>query len=92
MIKNIRNDSIFIKPKIEKNKNSKKNSKISNKRKKNEYKNFYIFSLISIFLIFSFFSLPDIIKYFDDRFVLNKTIINVSKKILNQLLIKKIKM
>ena len=77
MIKKIRNDEIFKKPEIKKIARSKK---ILNKGIKNDYKKIYIFSLASIFLIFSFFSLPSIERYFDDRFVKNKTIINISKK------------
>ena len=77
MIKKIRNDEIFKKPEIQKIARSKK---ILNKSKKNDYKKIYIFSLASIFLIFSFFSLPSIERYLDDNFVKNKTIINISKK------------
>ena len=77
MIKKIRNDGIFKKPEIQKAARSKK---ILNKSVKNDYKKIYIFSLTSIFIIFSFFSLPSIERYFDDRFVKNKTIINISKK------------
>ena len=77
MIKKIRNDEIFKKPEIQKTARSKK---ILNKGIKNDYKKIYIFSLASIFLIFSFFSLPSIERYLDDNFVKNKTIINISKK------------
>jgi len=77
MIKKIRNDEIFKKPEIQKIVRSKK---ILNKGIKNDYKKIYIFSLASIFLIFSFFSLPSIERYLDDNFVKNKTIINISKK------------
>ena len=77
MIKKIRNDEIFKKPEIQKIARSKK---ILNKGIKNDYKKIYIFSLASIFLIFSFFSLPSIERYLDDNFVKNKTIINISKK------------
>ena len=88
MAKKIRNDAIFKKPLTEKNKNSKKDFKISIDKKNHEYQKFYRFSLASVILIFSFFSLPSISKYFDDNFFKNKTIINVSKKnfelILNQ--------
>ena len=77
MIKKIRNDGIFKKPEIQKIARSKK---ILNKGIKNDYKKIYIFSLASIFLIFSFFSLPSIERYLDDNFVKNKTIINISKK------------
>ena len=77
MIKKIRNDGIFKKPEIQKIVKSKK---ILNKGVKDNYKKIYIFSLASIFIIFSFFSLPSIERYFDDRFAKNKTIINISKK------------
>ena len=77
MIKKIRNDGIFKKPEILKVARSKK---ILNKNVKNDYKKIYIFSLTSIFIIFSFFSLPSIERYLDDRFAKNKTIINISKK------------
>ena len=77
MIKKIRNDGIFKKPEIKKIVRSKK---IFNKDAKDNYKKIYIFSLASIFLIFSFFSLPSIERYLDDNFVKNKTIINISKK------------
>ncbi len=80
MVKKIRNDSIFIKPISEKTKVVRKISKLSNQNKKTEYKNFYLFSLASIILIFSFFYLPSINKYFKDTFASKKTIINVSKK------------
>ena len=77
MIKKIRNDGIFKKPEIQKIVKSKK---ILNKGAKDNYKKIYIFSLASIFIIFSFFSLPSIERYLDDRFAKNKTIINISKK------------
>jgi len=77
MIKKIRNDGIFRKPEIQKIVKSKK---ILNKGAKDNYKKIYIFSLASIFIIFSFFSLPSIERYLDDRFAKNKTIINISKK------------
>ena len=80
MVKKIRSDAIFKKPATAKTNRSKKNLKIFSKKKNIEYKNFYKFSLASIFLIFSFFSLPSIVKYLDDNFVKNKTIINISKK------------
>ena len=77
MIKKIRNDGIFKKPEIQKIVKSKK---ILNKGVKDNYKKIYIFSLASIFIIFSFFSLPSIDRYLGDRFAKNKTIINISKK------------
>ena len=86
MVKKIRNDQIFKKPEIIKNIKSKKSSKNFSKENKKNYKNFYIFSLTSIILIFSFFSLPNMSKFF----VNNKTIINVSKKNFEQTLNKKI--
>ena len=79
MIKKIRNDSIFKKPSPVKTVKSKKVSKSFNEQNKN-YKNFYIFSFVSLTLIFSFFFLPNITKYFKDNFVNNKTVVNVSKK------------
>ena len=80
MVKKIRSDAIFKKPATTKTNKSKKNLKIFSKKKNIEYKIFYKFSLASIFLIFSFFSLPSIDKYLDDSFVKNKTVINISKK------------
>ncbi len=81
MVKKIRNDSIFKKPEIEKNKLPKKDLKKIFIHKKNyEYKKFYLFSLTSLILIFSFFSLPSAVKYLDSNFSKNKTVINVSKK------------
>ena len=77
MIKKIRNDGIFKKPEVQKIVKSKK---IINKGVKDNYKKIYIFSLASIFIIFSFFSLPSIERFLDDRFAKNKTIINISKK------------
>ena len=79
MIKKIRNDSIFKKPSPVKTVKSKKVSNSFNEQNKN-YKNFYIFSFVSLTLIFSFFFLPNITKYFKDNFVNNKTVVNVSKK------------
>ena len=79
MIKKIRNDSIFKKPSPVKTVKSKKVLKSFNEQNKN-YKNFYIFSFVSLTLIFSFFFLPNITKYFKDNFVNNKTVVNVSKK------------
>ncbi len=79
MVKKLRNDSIFKKP-ITKAVRSKKISKIISEESTKKYKNFYIFSLTCFILIFSFFSLPSITKFFDNNFAKNKTIINVSKK------------
>ena len=80
MIKKIRNDLIFKKLSSTKTLRSKKFSKNFIEENKKNFKNFYIFSLASITLIFSFFSLPSITNYFNDNFVNNKTVINVSKK------------
>ena len=80
MAKKIRNDSIFMKPRIEKNKKSKKILKFIKKDYYTDYKKYYIFSLASVILIFSFFSLPSIAKYLNDNFYNNKIIANVSKK------------
>ena len=79
MVKKLRNDSIFKKP-ITKAVRSKKISKIISEENTKKYKNFYIFSLTCFILIFSFFSLPSITKFFDNNFAKNKTVINVSKK------------
>ena len=79
MAKKIRNDSIFKKP-TTKPIRIKKISKIISEDNRKKYKNFYIFSLTSLILIFSFFSLPNIKNYFDDNLAYNKTVINVSKK------------
>ena len=80
MVKKIRNDAIFKKPLIEKTKKSKKIIKSFFENNNKEYKNFYKFSLISFFLIFSFFYLPNISNYFEENFTQNKTTINISKK------------
>tara|TARA_B100000700_G_scaffold195367_1_gene215031 strand:- start:490 stop:1626 length:1137 start_codon:yes stop_codon:yes gene_type:complete len=80
MVKKIGNDAIFKKSVTAKVIKSKKVSKIFNKDNKKQYKNFYKFSLISFIIIFSFFSLPNITKYFDENYFKNKTVINVSKK------------
>ena len=79
MVKKLRNDSIFKKP-ITKAVRSKKISKIISEENTKKYKNFYIFSLTCFILIFSFFSLPSITKFFDNNFANNKTVVNVSKK------------
>jgi len=80
MVKKIRNDAIFKKPLSPKSATTKKVSKILNKKNKIELKNFYIFSLTSVILIFSFFSLPSITGYLVENFFKNKIVINVSKK------------
>jgi len=77
MIKNIRSNRIFKNSEIQKIVRSKK---VSNKDKKKEHKKFYIFSFVSIILIFSFFCLPSIEKYLSDNFSKNKTVLNISKK------------
>ena len=79
MAKKIRNDSIFKKPTTNPIR-TKKISKIISENNRKKYKNFYIFSLTSLILIFSFFSLPSVKKYFDDNLAYNKTVVNVSKK------------
>ena len=80
MPKKIRNDSIFKKPLIKKINKSKKIAKIFTKDNNNEYKKFYIFSLASVILIFSFFSLPIVVNYFKDSYAKDKIIVNASKK------------
>ena len=80
MVKKIRNDAIFKKPLSPKSATTKKVSKILNKKNKIELKNFYIFSLTSLILIFSFFSLPSITGYLVEKFFKNQIVINVSKK------------
>ena len=77
MIKNIRSNRIFKNSEIQKIVRSKK---VSNKDNKKEHKKFYIFSFVSIILIFSFFCLPSIEKYLSDNFSKNKTVLNISKK------------
>ena len=79
MVKKIRHDSIFTKP-IIKAARTKKIPKIISEESTKKYKNFFIFSLTCFILIFSFFSLPSITKFFDNNFANNKTVINVSKK------------
>ena len=80
MSKKTRDDAIFKKPFSTKNIKSKKISKTLNKDNKIDFKNFYLFSLASLILIFSFFSLPYISSYLSENFVNNQTVINVSKK------------
>ena len=80
MVKKIRDDAIFKKPLSPKSATTKKVSKILNKKNKIELKNFYIFSLTSVILIFSFFSLPSITSYVVENFFKNQIVINVSKK------------
>ncbi len=88
MVKKIRNDAIFKKPVVEKKK-FKKELKIFPENINKEYKNFYKFSLASLVLILSFFSLPSLVIYLDDNYLKNKTTINVSKKNFELILNKK---
>ena len=57
----------------------KKNNLLKN-FKKSEFKIFYKISLLSIALIFTFFSLPNTIEFLSKSLKSNKTIINLSKK------------
>ena len=77
MIKNIRSNRFFNKSEIQKIVRPKK---ILIKEKKSDYKKFFLFSLVSFILIFSFFSLPSIKIYLSDNFAKKETIINISKK------------
>ena len=86
MSKRNRNDTIFKKPK--KNKNLKPNN-LTKSNFKNNYKNFYKVTLISLVIIFSFFSLPDTTHFLKKKFLQNKTTINVSKKTFDKTLNKK---
>ena len=80
MVKKIRNDLIFKKLIKIKSTRLKKVSKSNNQYNEKNYKNFYIFSLSSLVLIISFYYLPNINKYFNDKFAKDKIVINVSKK------------
>ena len=80
MVKKIRTDSIFKKPEAKKIIRTKKFKNFLTEDHKKKYKTFYIFPLASVILIFSFFSLPSIVKYIDDSLETNKTFINISKK------------
>jgi len=80
MVKKTRSDAIFKKPETKKIVRLKKIKEFFFEDNKNEYKKFYIFLLASVILIFSFFSLPSIVKHIDDGFVKNKIYINISKK------------
>ena len=86
MSKRNRNDAIFKKPK--KNKNLKPNN-LTKSNFKNNYKNFYKVTLISLVIIFSFFSLPNTTHFLQKKFLQNKTTINVSKKTFDKTLNKK---
>jgi len=79
MVKKIKNDSIFKKTITYKNNKTKKILK-SFEENHSDFKKFYIFSFVSIVLIFSFFSLPNIAVYVENNFGKNKTTLNVSKK------------
>jgi len=79
MLKKIKNDSIFKHSTYKSYKPKRLSKKISEK-KKNEYNPFFKFSLVSVFLIFSFYSLPNIVDYFKDNFFSEKNIINFSQK------------
>ena len=80
MVKKIRNDSIFKKPKSESKKISNFFFKSFTEKTKNENKIFYKFSFVSVIIIFSFFSLPYIVNNLENNFSKNKTVINISKK------------
>jgi Bax protein len=80
MVKKTRSDAIFKKPETKKTLRLKKIKEFFLNDNKSEYKKFYIFLLASVILIFSFFSLPSIVKHIDDGFVKNKIYINISKK------------
>jgi len=86
MSKRNRNDAIFKKPK--KNKNLKPKN-LTKPNFKNNYKNFYKVTLISLVIIFSFFSLPYTTHLLQKKFLQNKTTINVSKKTFDKTLNKK---
>ncbi len=78
MVKKTRTDAIFKKPETKKIARLKKIKGFFFEGNKSEYKKFYIFLLASVILIFSFFSLPSIVKHIDDGFVKNKIYINKS--------------
>mgnify|MGYP001336972668 CR=1 FL=1 len=79
MLKKIKNDAIFKHSTYKSYKPKRLSKKISQK-KKNEYNPFFKFSLVSVFLIFSFYSLPNVVDYLKDNFFLKKNIINLSQK------------
>mgnify|MGYP000293602104 CR=1 FL=1 len=80
MVKKTRSDAIFKKPETKKIARLKIIKEFFFEDNKSEYKKFYIILLASVILIFSFFSLPGIVKHIDDGFVKNKIYINISKK------------
>tara|TARA_B100001250_G_scaffold298258_1_gene259767 strand:+ start:1894 stop:3039 length:1146 start_codon:yes stop_codon:yes gene_type:complete len=86
MVSKNRNDYIFTKPESNKNYTLKNVKKKLSQKKQFEYRVLYKFSLASFFLIFSFFCLPSVVNFFDDQFVSNQTIVNVSKKNLELIL------
>jgi len=90
MTKKNRNDTIFIKPKVNKNLKSKKVLKSNILINKHYYKSFYKTSFISLLIIFSFFILPNSVDNFKKIFSPNKIIINTSKKNFEDILNKRI--
>ena len=80
MVKKNRNDAFFKKPISNKINRSNKVLKPILLKKNSEYINFYKLLILGSILIFSFFFLPTTVKFFDENFASNKTIINVSKK------------
>ena len=80
MVKKNRNDAFFKKPIFNKINRSNKVLKPILLKKNSEYINFYKLLILGSILIFSFFFLPTTVKFFDENFASNKTIINVSKK------------
>jgi len=76
MIKNLRSDSFFKKPRSYKNLNQKK---ITTLNIKSGYNSLFKIVLISIVTISSFFILPSSIVFLKNNFAKNKIIINASK-------------
>ena len=83
MIKNLRSDNFFKKPKSNKNLSQKK---ITKSYTKSSYNSFYKITSISIVTIFSFFILPGTIVFLKSNFTKNKIIINASKQTFNETL------
>ena len=77
MIKKLRSDIIFRKPKSNKNLNQKK---ITKSHLKSEYNSLYKITLISTLTIFCFFILPGSLVFFKKIFSENKIIVNASKQ------------
>jgi len=77
MIKKLRSDIIFRKPKSNKNLNQKK---ITKSHFKSEYNSLYKITLISTLTIFCFFILPGSLVFFKKIFSENKIIVNASKQ------------